>query len=165
MIVRQTRTEDLPEIMKIYDYAKQFMVRTGNPNQWNGSYPEKNIILQDIEKRVSYVCEENGVVVGTFAFIIGEDPTYQFIENGEWSKRMTYGTIHRLAGNGKAKGVARVCFDYCKTKQAYLRGDTHEDNKVMQENFMKNGFRRCGIIYLLNGDPRIAYDYCKEEVR
>ena len=38
-----------------------------------------------------------------------------------------------------------------------VKGDTHEDNYVMQKVFEKNGFRRCGIIYVEDGTPRIAY--------
>ena len=38
-----------------------------------------------------------------------------------------------------------------------LRIDTHEKNIPMQGCLAKNGFARCGIIYLEDGDPRIAY--------
>jgi RimJ/RimL family protein N-acetyltransferase len=39
-----------------------------------------------------------------------------------------------------------------------VRIDTHADNKVMQHVLEKRGFRRTGIIYLENGDPRIAFE-------
>ena len=32
-----------------------------------------------------------------------------------------------------------------------------KDNKVMQQAFEKHGFKHCGVIYLLNGEPREAY--------
>ena len=35
--------------------------------------------------------------------------------------------------------------------------DTHRDNKIMQHNILKHGFTYCGIIYLLSGDERLAY--------
>ena len=38
-----------------------------------------------------------------------------------------------------------------------LRADTHRDNRIMQHILQKHGFRYCGIIYLLNGDERLAY--------
>ena len=31
------------------------------------------------------------------------------------------------------------------------------DNKIMQHNILKHGFTYCGIIYLLSGDERLAY--------
>ena len=35
--------------------------------------------------------------------------------------------------------------------------DTHEKNKTMQHVVEKLGFKRCGIIYIEDGTPRIAY--------
>ena len=43
----------------------------------------------------------------------------------------------------------------------YLRIDTHEDNHVMQQAVQKLGFRKCGIIHIADGTPRIAYDLSK----
>ena len=40
--------------------------------------------------------------------------------------------------------------------------DTHRDNAVMQHVMEKNGFKKCGIIYLLSGDPRVAYQWHRE---
>ncbi len=39
-----------------------------------------------------------------------------------------------------------------------FRIDTHNDNKIMQHVIEKNGFIRCGIIYVKDGSPRIAYE-------
>ena len=35
--------------------------------------------------------------------------------------------------------------------------DTHKDNLIMQKFLSKNGFDRCGIIYVEDGTERIAY--------
>lgn len=37
------------------------------------------------------------------------------------------------------------------------RVDTHGDNVIMRRCIERAGFVYCGIIYLLNGDPRLAY--------
>lgn len=42
-------------------------------------------------------------MVGTFCFIVGEDPTYAVIDNGKWLNDAPYGVIHRMASNGKRK--------------------------------------------------------------
>lgn len=42
-----------------------------------------------------------------------------------------------------------------------VRIDTHEKNTTMQHQVEKNGFTRCGIIYLENGAPRIAYHWSR----
>ena len=39
----------------------------------------------------------------------------------------------------------------------YKRQDTHRDNHILQHILKKHGFQYCGIIYLLNGDERLAF--------
>ena len=39
-----------------------------------------------------------------------------------------------------------------------LRCDTHADNATMQHTLEKNGYIRCGTIYLADGAPRIGYE-------
>ena len=84
MKVRQSKKEDIRDIMEIYAMACQFMKEQGNPTQWEEGYPSKQLIEEDILSNHSFVVEEDGKIVGTFAFIIGEDPTYQIIEKGTW---------------------------------------------------------------------------------
>lgn len=159
MKVRQSKEEDIRDIMEIYAFARRFMKEQGNPTQWGEGYPSKHLIEEDILSNHSFVVEEDGKIVGTFAFIIGEDPTYQIIEKGVWRSSETYGTIHRIASNGQVKGLAHKVFDYCYRQMPYLRIDTHEDNKPMQAVITSYGFTECGIIYVADGSPRLAYDY------
>ena len=106
--------------------------------------------------------EENGEIHGAFAFMPGDDPTYGYIEDGHWLNDRPYGAIHHIAGDGQIRGIFTQAFDFCRAQIGELRIDTHRDNKTMQHVVAKHGFRRCGIIYLENGAPRIAYQYSKE---
>ena len=162
MKIRHATEEDIPEILEMYQHSREIMVENDNPNQWDASYPSEEAAWQDIAAGNSYICEENGKAVGTFAFIVGEDPTYGYIEDGQWSREDAYGTIHRLASNGKAKGVAAACFDFCRKQLPHLRADTHEDNLIVQHALVHFGFRQCGIIYVRNHSPRLAYEYTEE---
>lgn len=156
--IRKAVEHDLDNLMRIFDTARQFMVRSGNPNQWINGYPQRELIAGEIESGHCYVCEsETGQVVATFCFIPGPDPTYSYIENGDWPDNRPYYVIHRLASDGTCKGIAKLCFDWCFSRYPCLRVDTHAENKVLQHLLAENGFRRCGIIYLKNGSPRIAY--------
>ncbi len=159
MQIRPSRQEDLPVMLDIYEEARRFMQDTGNPTQWNENYPEAELLMRDIELGNSFVVEENAQVIATFALIIGEDPTYRVIEDGAWLNENPYGTVHRLAARTAVHGVANYVFDWCKGKVDNLRADTHEDNKVMQHILEKNGFVRCGRIYVENGTPRIAFQF------
>lgn len=163
MEIRTAQKTDINIIMKIYENAKQIMIADGNPTQWNSSYPSRELIEEDIRKQQSYVLVEQGEVVGVFAFIIGEEPTYQYIEDGEWILHTEYGTIHRLASGSKVRGIAKTCFDFCKEAISHLRIDTHPDNNIMQRCICANGFERCGIIYVADGSKRYAYEYIAQK--
>lgn len=157
--IRLAEKKDMEQILALYCAARKYMAENGNPSQWGNSYPEQELLEEDIAKEQLYFCEENGGAVGVFAFMTGEDPTYQVIEDGAWLNEEPYGTIHRIAGNGKYKGLAAACFDFCSGLAENLRADTHRDNRIMQHCLEKYGFVRCGTIYVRDRSPRVAYQY------
>lgn len=162
MEIRKSTTDDVPAILEIFRIAKAYMAAHGNAGQWGGGYPGLPELLPDIARGDSYVLTENGTVVGTFSFIIGDEPTYQVLQNGHWHADRPYGTIHRLASNGTVRGVSRACFDFCTGLSDYVRVDTHADNRAMQAAIEGYGFRKCGNIYASSGTLRMAYDYVRE---
>lgn len=165
MNIRKTRLEDLEAVMPIYDYARGFMQAHGNGNQWINGYPSVELIRGEIQAGHSFVCEdEEGEIVGTFCYIEGIDPTYLKIYEGEWLNDEPYGVIHRMASNGKQKGISSECIRWTFARRDNVRVDTHRENGVMHNLLKKNGFIRCGIIYLLNGSERIAYHWVKPKV-
>lgn len=94
-----------------------------------------------------------------FAICEGEDPTYRYIEDGEWLNNEPYVSIHRIAGDGQVHGLFSCAANYCKDIISNVRIDTHENNLVMQRQIVKNGFRKCGTIYVADGTARIAYHW------
>ena len=162
MQIRKTTLADVDTVAAIYDRARIFMREPGNPTQWAGEYPNADTARADVANGVGYVCEQDGRVVGAFAFIVGDEPTYQVIEGGSWRRDEPYGTIHRIASDGTARGVARACFDFCAAQISHLRIDTHADNRPMQGAILKFGFEQRGIIYVEDGSPRLAYDWLGE---
>ena len=97
--IRKTDITELNTLMDIFEQGKRIMRKDGNMKQWTGGYPTEEIIKKDIENGNSYVClDEEQNIVGTFAFIQGNDPTYVQIHDGEWIDDIRpYGVIHRLA--------------------------------------------------------------------
>lgn len=163
MRIRKTQEYDINKVLEIYDIARDFMKKNNNPNQWGKSYPSLETLREDMRKEVSYILEDDqGEIQGTFAFIIGEDEYYKYIENGSWTKDQTYGTIHRIASNGKIKNITKICLDFCIKEISYLRIDTHKDNIPMQKAIKSYGFKECGIIYVRDKSPRLAFDYYKK---
>ncbi|MCI8443286.1 MAG: GNAT family N-acetyltransferase [Provencibacterium sp.] len=162
MKIRKADDSDFPAILPVYAHARQQMQQTGNPNQWGKNKPSPETLREDIREGNLYLLEEDEKIVGVFAFIIGEDPTYRYIE-GSWKNNRPYGTVHRLASSGQAHGIWEGCFHFCRSLLPNLRIDTHADNRIMQRLVEKSGFERCGIIYLEDKSPRIAYQYAPEQ--
>lgn len=156
--IRKAEEKDLPRILEIYAYARKFMAETGNASQWGDSFPPKELLAADIKAGQLYVVKEKDTIHGVFAFIIGEDPTYKKIEQGRWLSDAQYGTLHRVAGDGAVHGIFNAAVAFAEKRLRHLRVDTHQNNRVMQHLIKKNGFRECGIIYVGDGSPRIAYE-------
>ncbi|MBQ6951154.1 MAG: GNAT family N-acetyltransferase [Clostridia bacterium] len=161
MNIRLAAPADLDRIEDLYAIGRAYMRSTGNMNQWINGYPQREMLEEDIQKQQLFVLESETGLHGVFAFILGEDPTYGYID-GAWPNAKPYGTIHRIASDGTVKGFVSLAKGFAMQYTDEIRVDTHHDNHTMQHVVEKNGFRRCGIIYLENGDPRIAYQWSKE---
>mgnify|MGYP001023262533 CR=1 FL=1 len=159
MDIQIATPEHLNKIMQVINDARSIMRENGNHTQWTNGYPSKEIILNDISLNTGYICLHNTEIVGYFSFLKGDnpEPTYNVIDHGKWLNNEPYGVIHRLASNGKVKGVANACFDFCFTQINNIRVDTNNNNLPMQNFFKKYGFTYCGVIYVADGSPRDAF--------
>lgn len=54
--IRKATLDDLDRLMEIFEEARRFMCRTGNPNQWINGYPQRELIQEEIEASHCYVC-------------------------------------------------------------------------------------------------------------
>ncbi len=159
--IRKGIAADIDAIMSCYDAARRYMRASGNHSQWINGYPSQELVAEDIAAGINYVGEdEDGEIVMAFAFLIGDDPTYSVIEEGQWLNNLPYGTIHRLGSTGRHRGILKLCVDYCMSYIGNLRLDTHADNATMLHAAEKLGFTRCGIIYCIDGSPRMAFQKC-----
>lgn len=163
MHIRKTTEEDKVRRQEIFDIGVKYQKEHGNPNQWKPGYPGEALLDWDIQSGNGYVVELDGRIVGTFSLIPGEDPTYGYIEGGAWKSAAPYAAIHRVASDGTMKGIGDVIMRWCIEQAGHVRIDTHRDNKTMQHVILKNGFEYCGIIYLKNGEQRLAYEYTGDE--
>ena len=158
MTIRPTTYADIESLQAIFAYARVQMAADGNPTQWGDGYPSREQLESDILRGVSYVVEHDGQPCATFVFIIGEDPTYAYIEDGNWlDDTLPYGTIHRIASNGQERGIFSFVLHWCSSQCSNIRIDTHEDNARMIHLIEQAHFTRCGIIYTRDNSPRMAY--------
>ena len=159
MNIRKANYKDLEEIRLIYQSARKFMSDNGNPNQWGNNNPPLSRTEEDLRENNLYVVEYDKDILAVFFYKYGDDPTYKIIYQGSWLNNSPYGVIHRIAVSDKArgKGIAGICFDFAYNQCKNLKIDTHKDNIPMQRALAKHGFKQCGIIHLVNGDKRIAF--------
>lgn len=164
MKIRKVSVDELERVMEIYEAARAYMKENGNPTQWGDDYPPRELIFSDIERGCCYACEEDGEIWGVFYYCREEDPTYQTIYDGAWLNDAPYGVLHRIAVTKHGHGVAAHCFDFCFSDCQNLKLDTHLDNIPMQRALAKNGFVRCGTVYLETGEALLAYQKTKGAV-
>ena len=165
MRIRKAERGDLPALLALYSEARATIALLGI-DQWQDGYPGEDAVLSDIEAgRGRVVEDEDGEIVGAFALCEGEDPTYRVIENGSWMTSEPYLAMHRTAIRVKNRGTGVSGMIVRDAKESArrlglrtLRIDTHEGNVVMRRMLEKNGFEYRGVIHLLNGDPRVAYE-------
>ena len=161
-IIREAKQIDIPEIMQVMEAAKKIMRSSGNMHQWGDGYPSEAVIFSDMGKHGGYVIEEAGRIIGYFAFLPSPEPTYSKIYDGEWlDDTLPYHVIHRIASISDSHGIFKSIMDFAFAHESNIRIDTHRDNRIMQHNLAKHGFSYCGIIYLLSGDERLAYQRIK----
>ena len=163
-IIREAKTTDITDIMLVMEAAKKIMRSSGNMHQWADGYPSEAVIISDMKKHGGYIIEDTGRIVGYFAFLPSPEPTYSKIYDGKWLDDVqSYHVVHRIASYPDVHGIFSDIMDFCFSHDANIRIDTHKDNRIMQHNIEKHGFTCCGIIYLANGDERMAYQKLNTE--
>ena len=164
MIIRKSSKEDIKDIMKIINKAKEFLKENG-VDQWQDGYPNSETIETDILNNNSYVVLKDNNIVATLAISFDGEKTYNVIYDGNWLSHGKYAVIHRIAIDNEYKGTGiasyilqKVC-DICLDNNIHsIKIDTHEENIPMQKLLNKNDFKYCGVIYLEDNSKRIAFE-------
>ena len=157
-MIRKASKDDMKELQKVYDEARERMYESGNTVQWEPEYPQEYIILKDIERGFLHVMEEDGEIVAAFSILTGKEPNYDTIFEGSWPEGdYEYVTIHRVAGKKKAHHVLKQALDTASKICPVIRIDTHEMNKKMQSLIAKYGFTYYGKIIIEDGSQRLSF--------
>lgn len=164
LYVRPTAEGDEAAVMAMYDHSRSLMRASGNTTQWVG-YPTLQQLHADMQSHSSYVLTDaEGVAVGTFAMVAGDEPTYALIEQGRWlDSRTPYATIHRVACAPAQHGIAAQALAFAKSRHPHLRIDTHQSNSAMLHIVEREGFVYCGIVYMADGTERLAYEWWRHD--
>lgn len=164
MEIRIATMNDIDRMMDILAEARTSIAMLGI-DQWQYGYPTRDIILDDIKKQRAYILEDEGKIYATFALIFDGEVTYNKIYAGAWLTNTPYLALHRIAianakrGCGYSDEIMKFIFKTAKEHSfASVRVDTHTGNSPMRKMVEKNGFEYCGIIHLIDGQQRVAYE-------
>ena len=160
MTIRNATHADIDAIFNIYDYARTFMKDNGNPLQWGETYPEKDVILADLNSKQLFVIEApDGSLAGVFAFLVNGDSVYDNID-GKWLNDKPHAAIHRVASNGLQKGIFTQILAFCQQFSNNIKIDTHKQNTIMQHVLKKHGFIECGTVFY-DDISLLAFQFCE----
>lgn len=155
-------TQDIDLIMTFINEGKNFLKSKG-VDQWQGEYPNRQSIVDDIANEIGYLISDGEITVGYCCVDFGGESAYDDLV-GEWLSYGDYAVLHRLAMSGehRNKGFADVAFSLAekltREKGVFsLKIDTHEGNEVMLHLLEKNGYTYCGKVTYPQGD-RIAFE-------
>ena len=161
MNFREAKKEDIESILEVISHAKEYMKRN-NSTQLNENYPNKETIINDIEKNIGYVLIVENLIRGYIVVDFSDDEIYKNIK-GKWKTFGNYASIHRCAihkelrGQGYGSELFKFAEKLALSKNIRsVRIDTAPENETMKHLFNKNGYEYCGIVFI-DGE-KIAYE-------
>lgn len=159
---RLAEKKDVDTIVEIIEGAV-FRLGKAGINQWQNGYPNREVVLCDIEKGVGRVlCKDERILVYGAVVYSGEK-AYDDLKGGEWlMQTQDYATIHRVCvvndgvGKGYGKEFMLQAEDEVKKTFRSIRIDTHPDNKIMQSMVESLNYSYCGTV--MYESLRLAYE-------
>ena len=161
MEIRKAIKDDYIEAVRLLGCGRRNIAALGI-DQWQNGDPSESDIENDIQNGNLYVADENGKLLG-MCYIGFYESDYDYIYWGNFLEG-EYVVIHRVAVDTESRGkgvftalvknAEKIAKENGKTQ---IRIDTHKGNSVMQKALKNNGFCRSGVIYLKNGDERVAF--------
>ena len=165
MIIRKAEISDLENIMLMYKSCVAGMVENGI-DQWDETYPNDEIISEDLNVGTYYVAEMNETIIGGINIDKNQDDTYLSLD---WiDKSDSFLVVHRLGvkeefWNNKI-GKDLMLFTeklVIETGMKSIRLDTYSGNPKAMEFYRRLGYTELGTIDL---KPDKDKYYCFEKI-
>ncbi len=165
MIIRKANKKDLTNIMLMYKSCVKGMIKN-DIDQWDESYPNKEIIIKDLKAETYYVSEIEGKIIGGINIDTNQDKTYFTIN---WSdKSNAFLVVHRLAVKeefwNQEVGKELMLFTeklVMKRGLKSIRLDTYSGNSKAMNFYKRLGYNKLGAINL---KPNKNEYYCFEKI-
>jgi len=165
MIIRKANKSDLDNIMLMYKSCVKGML-TNNIDQWDATYPNSGVIIEDLIAQTYFVAIENNIIIGGINIDQNQDKTYLEID---WEdKSDSFLVVHRLAVKeefwNKKIGKDLMLFTeklVIKKGLKSIRLDTYSGNPKAMEFYRRLGYTELGTIDL---KPEKDKYYCFEKI-
>lgn len=166
MDIIKGQMQDLPEIMDIIASCTRHMESQGI-FQWDETYPDAEIIKEDIENGHSYVIKDKGRCIAYVAInevFEPEVPVYRQVSWSSDSEKALY--IHRLCVHPEyqGRGIAKSMLSFTEetaAKNGYpsIRLEAFSANKTALKMYEKAGYKKVGESYYGSIDvPAYCFD-------
>jgi ribosomal protein S18 acetylase RimI-like enzyme len=165
MIIRKANKEDLENIMKMYKSCVTGMLENGI-DQWDETYPNTDIIIEDLNVSTYYVAEMDGTIIGGVNIDKNQDDTYLALDWEDQSD--SFLVVHRLGVKeefwNKKIGKNLMLFTeklVVKKRLKSIRLDTYSGNPKAMEFYRRLGYTELGTIDLKSDKDKY---YCFEKI-
>ncbi|MEC4052947.1 GNAT family N-acetyltransferase [Myroides odoratimimus] len=145
---------DLSQTLHVLEEVKQHMLSQGI-DQWDESYPNKDIISNDIQKKQAYIYTENEQILAYMVLNEEYDVEYNDLR---WTSPTPFIVIHRLFVSPKAQGKGisskMILFaeQYAKDNNyASIRFDAYTLNTTANAVYTKKGYQLVGTVQFRKG--------------
>ena len=165
MIIRKAQTSDLGNIMLMYKSCVKGML-ANDIDQWDATYPNAGVIMEDLIAQTYFVAEENSIIIGGINIDQNQDKTYLEID---WEDKSNSSlVVHRLGVKEKfwKKGIGKKLMIFAENLVVEkglksIRLDTYSGNPKAMEFYINLGYQQLGHIYLKEGKNEY---YCFEKI-
>jgi len=165
MIIRKANKTDLENIMKMYKSCVTGMLENGI-DQWDDTYPNTDVISEDLNVGTYYVAEIDGTIIGGINIDRNQDDTYLVLD---WEdKSDSFLVVHRLGVKeelwNKKIGKDLMLFTEKLVIEKGLKSirlDTYSGNPKAMEFYRRLGYSELGTIDL---KPNKDKYYCFEKI-
>ena len=152
MIIRKAEISDLENIMKMYKSCVAGMIANGI-DQWDETYPNAEVIMEDLIAQTYFVAEENSIIIGGINIDQNQDKTYLEIDWEDESN--SFLVVHRLGVKeeywDKKIGKDLMLFTEDLVLEKGLKSirlDTYSGNPKAMEFYKRLGYSELGTIDL-----------------
>ena len=155
------------DVDAVWDVVAEAIVKRRNDgsDQWQDGYPNREVIVEDVEKGYGFVAERIGGRIVAYIAVIGAvEPAYEAL-TVKWLTERPYTVIHRLAVSQSdvIKGLGTWMMQEAEKislskERLSIKVDTNFDNVGMLRVFDKLGYVYCGEVYFRGGAQRQAFE-------